>query len=106
MKPSVQEQLNLLKGMTIRTGSIHEAQALQLRNWPLLIPNVEHSEARVDAENRTVLFLCKTPKGTRLTKKAAKTCENICEWVRNILWDDTKVVIKIDGKKVFDSALK
>jgi len=101
----VKDQLQYLKGMTIRTGSIHEAQALQLRNWPLLIPNVVSAEAQVDVEGQSVTFIC-TSKGTRPTKKQKLTCDNICEWVRTLLWNETKVIIIVNKKTIFDSDRK
>jgi hypothetical protein len=103
VKATVEEQLQLLKGMTVRTGMIHEAQALQLRNWPMLIPSVSKAEARVDTELQTVTFVCKA---NRLysNKKTKLLYKNIGEWVRNLLWNETRVVIEINGKKVFDTA--
>lgn len=102
-KASTEEQLQLLKGMTVRTGMIHEAQALQLRNWPLLIPSVSKAEARVDTENQTVTFACKA--GRVYTNKKTKLLyKNISEWVRQLLWPETRVVVEINGKKVFDTS--
>jgi hypothetical protein len=97
-----EEQLQLLKAVTIRTGAIHDAQALQLKMWPTLIPGVTSSEARVDVENKKVLFVCKS-NALRPTKKTALLYKNIAKWVQNILWNETQVVIKINGKAVFNS---
>jgi hypothetical protein len=101
-KASLPEQLALLKTMTVTTGAIHEAQALQLKMWPRLIQKVTKSEARVDVEKRTVTYICEST-GLRPTKSVKLTCTNICQWTRNLLWDETKVVIKINGKTVFNS---
>jgi hypothetical protein len=96
---STEEQLQLLKAMTIRTGSIHEAQALQLKMWPRLIEGVTSSEARLDVDTQSVTFLCK---GSVKKSKVNKALyENIGLWVRKILWDKTQVIIKINGKAVY-----
>ena len=103
MTATLEEQLQLLKGMTVRTGMIHEAQALQLKSWPMLIPNVTKAEARVDTELQTVTFVCES-KGLRPSKKAKLMYQNIATWVRNILWNETRIVIQINGKQVFDTS--
>jgi hypothetical protein len=97
---TTEQQLAYLRTMTIRTEAIHEAQALQLRNWPLLIPGIVKAEARVDVPNKTVVFHCKSKSGKAPITKAMKvTCNKITMSVqRLILWPDTKVVFKIDGK--------
>ena len=103
MTATISEQLQLLKGMTIRTGVIHEAQALQLKSWPMLIPNVTKAEARVDTDLQMVTFVCEARKVSN-AKRTKLLYRNIAEWVRNILWNDTRVIVEINGKKVFDTA--
>lgn len=102
---TVPQQLRLLKAITVRTGAIHDAQALQLKIWPTLIPNVTHSVALVDANKKSVKYVCQSS-GLRPSKKMRLLCEHICEWTRTILWNETKVVIEINKKKVFDSSVK
>jgi hypothetical protein len=99
------DQLMMLRAMTIRTGSIHEAQALQLKMWPLLIPNVVKAEAKVDAERKIVSFICEST-SNRATKKVTNTCKHIAEWTKQLLWAETTVTIKINDKLIFDSRNK
>lgn len=99
------EQLALLKSMTVRTGAIHEAQVLQLKMWPLLIPDVNKAEASVDTERKMVTYKCETD-SNRPTKKKAQTMENIAIWTKKMLWDETVVVFTLNGKKVYDSRNK
>lgn len=98
----VLEELRQLQALTVRTGIIHEAQALQLRNWPLLIPGVKSAEAIVDAERKMVTYSCKTEteKTFRRTKVAAMYIEQIGNWTRNIVWPDSTVVVKVNGKVI------
>jgi hypothetical protein len=98
-----EEQLQLLKAVTIRTGGIHDAQALQLKMWPTLIPGVYKSEARVNVDKKTVTFVCES-KSLRPTKRAKLLYANIAKWTQNILWNETKVIIKINDKAVYNSS--
>jgi len=96
------EQLQYLKGMTVRLGCIHEAQALQLRNYPLLIPNVGKAIVKVNAETKHVIYDCtgKT-KNFRKTKKVDEMFQNIYKWTTFIVWDDVEVLIKVNNKELF-----
>lgn len=102
---SIKEQLMLLKGATIRTGAIHEAQVLQLKMWPLLFPNVTTAEVSIDPEKKIVFFKCDS-KGLRASKKMRLIAENIDSWVKQLLWPETTVVIKINDKQIYDSRTK
>ena len=99
---SFKEQLALLKTATVRTGAIHEAQALQLKMWPLLVPGVKSASAKVDTERKIVTFECKSS-GNRITKKVRHTILNLTLWTRTLLWDDTVVVFKMNGKVIHDT---
>lgn len=94
------EQLALLKSVTLRTGAIHEAQKVQLLNWPKLIPGV-YGNPVVKWKDRSITMECKS-KLKRSNPLVKKTCQNIGEWVRCILWDDTKLTIVINDKAVFE----
>ena len=97
---TMKEQLAYLKGMTLRLGSIHEAQALQLKLWPRLVPGIESSEAHVDTEKQSVRFVCGGKKFKK-TKKVAEILVNIDRWVKMLLWDSTFVVFEVNGKEIF-----
>lgn len=101
-----EEQLQLLKAVTIRTGAIHDAQALQLKMWPMLIPGVTKAEARVDVDKRTVIFVCKSTAKGQPTKQNRLLFENIAKWVKTLLWNESLVIIKINNKAVFNSTVK
>lgn len=98
---NLEEQLMLLKMMTLKTGVIHEAQALQLKVWPTLIEGVESSVAKVDPKNKKVIFELKG--SLRPTKKSKEMFAAIKSWTRTILWNDTKVVFKYKKKVIYDS---
>lgn len=106
-KDTVMEQLMQLKAMTVRTGGIHDAQKLQLMRWPELSKNVKinATKVKVDPENKAVYMECVgNTKVYKTDKFDEKLFKNILSWVRTILWDETRVVIKINKKRVFDSA--
>jgi len=100
---TTKEQLMQLKAMTVRLGSIHEAQALQLKMWPLLLPNISKSVAKIDVETKTVIMNCVTQKDKkfRKTKKVENLCKHIETWTRAILWNETAVSIVVDGETIY-----
>lgn len=104
-KISVQEQLMQLRAMTIRTGAIHEAQRLQITNWPKLVPGVslkpDDTVVQVDIENHVVHIMAKSKGKTFRTTSAVKEwVKNIQFWTAAILWPDTRVVFKVNGKQI------
>lgn len=102
---SIKEQLQYLKGLTVRTSVIHEAQALQVRNYPLFIPGVKpKATTKIDTENQIVYYECE-PRGKRFNKRVTfnQRCEMITKWVRSVLWDRTTVVVSVSGEVRFDS---
>ena len=100
---TTKEQIEQLKALTIRFGVIHEAQALQLKMWPLLMPGVASAEAVVDVETCTVTYKCLTSKGKgfRKTKKVILFCNHLKQWTQVLLWEDTKVAVTVDGQTIF-----
>jgi len=102
----LREQLGYLKNATERLGVIHEAQIVQLRNYPLLIPNVKTAETKVDIEKKTVVYECESKsKQFRKTKQVKIAIENIVKWIHTIIWTNTIVEIKVNGKSVYDTRI-
>src|SRR5271155_3077982 len=100
------DQLMHLKAMTVRTGAIHEAQALQLRNYPLLIEGVKQASVRVDVDRKMVEYkITKYERGFPKSKSALVTELNggLKKWVQTLLWPDTSIVVKHGGRVVYDS---
>jgi len=102
---TIHQQLGLLKDLTVRLGMIHEAQSLQLKHWPLLIPNVDKAKAEVDVERKLVMYNCESKK-FRKTKKVLKYFENIDSWTKQLLWDETSVQFLVNGEVLYDSRNK
>lgn len=95
------QQIGMLRDMTRRTGAIHEAQVLQLRMWPRLFAGSTSSETKVDAEKKIVTYevsgkISKSAKNKRLINELNR-------WTKELLWAETTVIIKFNGKVVFDS---
>lgn len=95
------KQLQSLKAMTINLGTIHDAQVLHLKMWPLLIKGVKEIEMSIDTENRMVSYNIKAKKGfdpkDHMTKE---TMKHVRLWIQQILWPDTGVVYLYKGKKI------
>jgi hypothetical protein len=96
-------QLQELKAMTVRTTAIHEAQAIQLRNYPLLIPGVIRATALIDVNRKMITYQCKARKRFRVTQNVKNMCNNINVWVKTIIWDETAIIVKIGKKVIYDS---
>lgn len=97
------EQLMYLKDLTVRFGVIHEAQGIQLRNYPILIPGIMKGKALVDTDKKVVIYECE-PKGKfRRTKQVHNACKYIDKLTKKILWDETTVVVNVSGEGIYDS---
>lgn len=61
---------------------------------------------KADVETKTIVLECKTfnAKPFKMKDFEKKLFEEMVGWVRSILWDETRVVISINKKRVFDSA--
>lgn len=102
---SVKEQLGQLKMLTERFGTLHEAQLLQIRNYPLLIVGVKTVETNIDMEKKIITYKCKSDpkKKFRKTKQVMSLIDHIYEWCKYVSWGEVILEIKVDGKDVFDS---
>jgi len=99
---SLKEQLMLMKQATMLSGGIHEAQALQIRNYPLLIEGALLAVTKIDTDKKIVYYDISAKK-FRISKKFKYTCDAITKWVRSVIWDDTSVVFKINGEIKYDT---
>lgn len=99
----IYEQLMLLKATTNSFGALHEAQALQLKMYPLLLNGVKKAETHVDIEKKMIFFKILEGKGFKLTKKNKNIIEKIVLWTRNLLWDDCSIVVLNNNKIVYDT---
>ncbi len=90
------EQLKYLKTLTVTTGVIHDAQIYQMKNYVYVIPNILSATFSIDPENKSVEYdlIFKDGAVPRQTKKFKHSLTSITEWIKYILWDETKVVFK------------
>lgn len=94
MDPKI-EQLLALKGMTLAMGCLHEAQVLQLKSYPILLPNVKKWDVEVDPDKHLVTYNLKG----KANKLQLMIMRDIVGYIRRyLLWDDSKVVFKLNGK--------
>lgn len=102
-KMNMKEQLAHLKDLTERFNMLHEAQTVQLRNYPLLIPNIKSAEVKINTDFHIVTFHCEEDKKFRLTKKAKAMIGNILLWSRTVVWSDTTLEIFVGDRMIYDS---
>jgi hypothetical protein len=100
---NIKEQLAYLKGITVMTGGIHDAQALQLKNYPIVIDGVKSAKTTVDSERKIVNYDLKLKKGASFGDAERKVADAIVLWVRTIIWDETSVIFKVGKEVVYDS---
>ena len=94
-------QLAMLRGMTQRFGSIHEAQALQLKLWPFTVDNtLENSNAAVDFENKQVDFEW-LGSAMKIDKKYQERLETLKCNVKFLLGDDWSMTVSSSGTAIF-----
>lgn len=105
-KVTLKEQLIHLKGITERLNTVHEAQIVQLRNYPRLIPNISSAETRLDIDKHSIVYECSSESPVfRKTKKVKTAIENVVTWIRTVVWDDTTVEFIVNGKSVYDTRI-
>jgi len=102
---SLKEQLMHLRNLTIRFGVLHEAQILQLRNYPLLIPGVEKAQTKIDTEKHIVTYECLTSKKFRKSKKVKEAFSAIKIWTQTLIWEDTVIEIRVNDRDIYDSRI-
>jgi len=100
---SIYSQLMLLKEATNRFGSLHEAQLLQLKMYPVLLNGVLKSETHIDVEKKMVFFKLTKVKGFKLSKHNKEVIQKIIDWTRSLLWDDCSVVFVKDQEVIYDT---
>ncbi len=98
----VQEQLLQLRGITRLTGMVHEAQANQLKYWPMIsINHASSSEVsfEIDEEGKRTVFveLVATKEAPADLKERGKALIKNIQW---LLGNDWAVSIRINGKSV------
>lgn len=86
--------------MTRRTGTLIEAQMLQLRLWPQVVFKtvLDVTIEPLDIEQKTVNYLLRVKKMER-GKDLEKRITVLEEWLRTLLGDDWQLHIKIRQKK-------
>jgi hypothetical protein len=100
------KQLSLLKMATHKYGSTHDAQLLQIKLYPRMIPNVERGTvANVDLDAKLVRYTLKVNKKFRRTKIVERYFSSIVQWVRSVWWSDADVVFELDSRVIFDSRI-
>lgn len=100
MTEDAKAQLLRARDMTRRTGTLIEAQMLQLRLWPQVVFKdvLDVTIDPLDINGKTVNYLLrisKAPKGKDLAKRVGA----LEDWLRSLLGDDWALTIKVRQKK-------
>ena len=94
-------QLVMLKDMTRRFGTLHEAQVLQLRLWPFTVnATLDNANAKVDIEGKRVEYVW-TGSKMDLDKKYQFRLNTLNDNVKFLLGNDWSMTVICDGTTIF-----
>lgn len=96
------DQLQYLRGMTIRVNAIHEAQKNQMIWYGYLIKGIKEVTVKIDTDKKIVFYECRAD-SFRNSKSNKALYKNIDKWIKLLLWPETTVIININDKVLHDS---
>lgn len=100
---ALEAQIGTLKALTANTGALHEAQALQLKTWPLMIiPDSTKAEAEFDYKGKSVVYKVKRSKKSKI-KDIDLRAKALTQYTRTLLGDEYNIEIYINGGLIFSS---
>jgi hypothetical protein len=105
MKPQIavehEKQLLLLRDLTARMGVLHDAQALQMKMWPLvLFTHAKKTEQRVNIKEKEVDYILLQTKG-KPPEDLEKRFAALNEWTKWLLGPDWLVRVKLRDKLIY-----
>jgi hypothetical protein len=96
---SVLKQLEMLREQTRLTGGLHEAQVLQLKNWPLVVFDKATSSAFTwDPDKKTVTFTIKEAGRSRGAAWWKDQVSVLNGWVQVLLGNEWMIYVKCGNK--------
>jgi hypothetical protein len=107
----IANQLMELKGVTQQTGTVHEAQAFQLKLWGLLaLSNVRKADLEVavglphlEGDNAVKMYRVeyRATSSAKPPKDLKKRLEALDRSVKWLLGDHFELTVRMDGKAIF-----
>lgn len=95
-------QLAHLRHITETTGVIHEAQAMQLRMWPIAaLPFVRSSEVQVNLDGKVVRILCRKDEAVEIDGDVDVRYRTLGNWMQFLLGPSWMITIELDGNLVY-----
>ncbi len=103
------EQLMVLRAATATTGVLHEAQVMQMRRWgPLAFQHADeiefavgiYDDEKTKVKTRLVEYRVKATKPA--AKNMPKLMAGLCRSVKALLGPEFTVVVKVNGKAIFE----
>lgn len=101
----LQTQLGMLKATTERMSVLHEAQLLQIRNYPILLDGIVSAKTSVDISGKTIVYDCEAKGVFRKTAMKKKAFLRIVWMIQQVVWSDTIVELNVNGKPIYDSRI-
>lgn len=95
----------MLRDLTQRMGIIHEAQALQIRNWPFAVdPEIDKAQAILDVEGKTLHYEWQAAnRKAKWSPDASyrKRLKALSGGVAFLLGPGWKMSVAVNGKSIF-----
>lgn len=98
-------QLAALKATTERLGVLHEAQLLQLRNYPILLDGIDSAKTEIDQGNKHIKYDCISGGKFRKTDLRLRMFKKIVWMIQQVVWTDVTVEFNVNGKPIYDSRI-
>lgn len=96
-------QIATLKATTERLGVLHEAQLLQLRNYPILLDGIDSAKTEIDQSNKHIKYDCVSKTRFRKTDMRLLMFKRIVWMVQQVVWTDVTIEFNVNGKPIYDS---
>ncbi len=98
-------QLATLKATTERLGVLHEAQLLQIRNYPILLDGIISARTEIDQGNKSIKYDCVSSGKFRKTAMRLKMFKKIVWMIQQVVWTDVIVELNVNGNPTYDSRI-
>lgn len=105
MSQDLGHQIAMLKATTERMGVLHEAQLLQLRNYPIMFDGITAAKTSVDQANKTIQYECNGADPYRKTAMRKKMFYKLVWMIQQVVWTDVIVEFNVNGKPIYDSRI-
>ena len=104
---NIEQQIGLLRHLTLTTGALHSWQVKQLKYYMAFVFDNNFNKISIDyiRKEDTIFFEVSLSRGQKLPdeKTFNQRLEAVDQWVKHLLWDTMCITIKRGKKIIFCS---